>query len=741
MSIARRSFSLRTKLAAAFFAVSLLITGFVIFSIHTQFETYERAARLEAEHIANALAYTGADDSARLPTLLQERADRLNELYKRDVVVVGLDKKGIADVDRSEVGALYTGDPDNEVGRTMKDGQVRTFVEKNEHHSAGAMQIVVPLRVNQARSDSPIIGAVILEYTGIYDSLLAAEPEDLYLSGIAGILCIVLSTLFGFHVAKRIAQPIRELERNVDSLAGGNYDAKVAVETQDEIGRLGGAFNKMAADLRLSHATLLEHQRSLEDRVAERTRELDQSNALLVQEARERIQAAERIEYLAFYDSLTGLPNRAMFSKLLDQGITMARRYNRRLAVLFVDLDRFKLINDTLGHAAGDELLKEVANRLKDCLRKSDAVARLGGDEFVLLLPELEDEKHAIAVAHKIVAAIAKPFTVHDQEFRITASIGISTCPKDGTDERSLMKNADLAMYHAKEEGKNTFKFFSEQLNTASFERMALESSLRRALGRNEFELYYQPRIDLQTNLITGMEALLRWHHPDLGMVPPTKFIPVAEESGLIVEIGKWVLETACLQSQAWQKAGMPALSMAVNLSARQFADDNLLADVTETIQKTGMDPSQLELEITESMLMHNVGKAMKVLTALREMGIRLAIDDFGTGYSSLATLKQFPVHTIKVDRTFIRDLPNNTEDQGLTEAIIALGRTLSLNVIAEGVETKEQADFLRERACNEVQGFYFSKPVPSDQFAGLLRAQSITPHDGIGAEPQPALA
>jgi diguanylate cyclase (GGDEF)-like protein len=433
---------------------------------------------------------------------------------------------------------------------------------------------------------------------------------------------------------------------------------------------------------------------------------------------------ARRVEYLAYHDGLTALPNRSLFNKLLSQAISQARRYHRQLAVAFIDLDRFKQINDTLGHEAGDELLKEVANRLKACVRDSDTVARLGGDEFVVLLTELGDAQYAATVAQKIITSVAKPFNLLGQEFRVTASIGISTYPKDGLDEQTLTKNADIAMYQAKGDGKNNFQFYSEQLNANSLERLTLESSLRHALERNEFRLYYQAKRDIATGQITGMEALLRWQHPDLGIVAPMQFIPVAEETGLIIPIGRWVLQIACLQNVAWQKQGLPPLKIAVNLTARQFFDEHLLRDIAVVLKSTGMQASLLELEIHESLLIQDIEKTLRILTDLKSMGIKIAIDDFGTGYSSLATLQSFPLDTIKIDRSHIRDIAARGGDSNLTEAIIAMGKSLSLTVVAQGVETKEQADFLRQHACDEFQGFYFNKPMSADQFTELLQAQ-----------------
>jgi diguanylate cyclase (GGDEF)-like protein/PAS domain S-box-containing protein len=442
----------------------------------------------------------------------------------------------------------------------------------------------------------------------------------------------------------------------------------------------------------------------------------------------ERKQSDEKIEYLATHDTLTGLPNRSMFSQLLNYAIKTAHRYQRQFAVLFIDLDRFKIINDTLGHDAGDQLLQEIAARLKQSLRTVDVVGRLGGDEFVILIEEVSDSTHIATVAHKILASIMKPFTLMGQESRITASIGISMYPKDALDEQSLMKNADIAMYMAKEEGKNNYQFYSADIQSKSLERLSIETNLRFALERNELSLHYQAKVDFKTDMITGVEALLRWQNPFLGSVTPTQFIPVAEETGLIVSIGRWVLKTACAQNVAWQKQGLPAVSIAVNLSPRQFMDDTLLDDIRTALYDSGMAPNLLELEITESVVMHNPAHIISLLSKIKSMGVRLAIDDFGTGYSSLAQIKHFPVDTLKVDRSFIRNIPQDAEDKAITEAIIAMGKTLSLTVVAEGVENEEQINFLKEHSCDEMQGYFFSKPVLPEQFADLLREHVPSP-------------
>lgn len=436
----------------------------------------------------------------------------------------------------------------------------------------------------------------------------------------------------------------------------------------------------------------------------------------------ERLAHAHRVEYLAYHDNLTNLPNRAFFTHLLSRGMQQARRYRKRLALLFLDLDRFKSINDSLGHDAGDELLQEVGRRLVQAVRESDTVARLGGDEFVVMLPEITAPSQVTPVAEKMVAALGKPFRLAGQEFRITVSIGIGLFPGDGEDEQTLMKNADIAMYHAKEEGRNNFQFYSEKLNADSLERLALESSLRKALEYGELRLFYQAKRDMGTGRITGTEALLRWKHPDLGLILPMQFIPLAEDTGLIVPIGRWVLKTACQQNVAWQKEGCPPLSMAVNLSARQFLDEGLLEDIKSALREADMAPQLLELEITESMIMRDMEQTIGILKDLKQMGVRIAIDDFGSGYSSLSTLRQFPFDTIKIDGSFIHDVPCNAEDKSLMEAIIAVGRSLSLTVVAEGVETQDEADFLRSRACDQLQGFYINKPMPADEFWRLVR-------------------
>ncbi|MGA3281768.1 MAG: EAL domain-containing protein [Smithella sp.] len=442
----------------------------------------------------------------------------------------------------------------------------------------------------------------------------------------------------------------------------------------------------------------------------------------VIRDITERKLIEQELNHMATHDVLTGLPNRLLFSQLLNHAIQTAHRNKKQLAVLFIDLDRFKIINDSLGHEAGDKLLQEIAQRFKHLLRAVDIVGRLGGDEFIILIEEVNELNQVANLAQKILSIAIQPMVLMGEECRVTASIGISIYPNDGQDEQSLMKNADIAMYFAKEEGKNNYQFYSKNIQSIANERLSIETNLRHALERNELFLNYQAKLDFKTRAITGVEALLRWNNPQLGSITPSQLMPVAEETGLIVPIGRWVLKTACIQNVAWQREGLPAICMAVNLSLRQLTDDNLLNDIKAALQESGLTPNLLELEITESMIMHNPQRLIEVLTKIREMGVRLAIDDFGTGYSSLAQIKNFPINTLKVDRSFIHNLPMDCDNKAITEAIIVMGKNLSLTVVAEGVETKEEENFLREQVCDAMQGFYFSKPIAPDQFADLLR-------------------
>ncbi len=431
--------------------------------------------------------------------------------------------------------------------------------------------------------------------------------------------------------------------------------------------------------------------------------------------------AEVRIKHLAHHDTLTGLPNRLLLQDRLDQAIVHAARHQQFAALLFIDLDRFKVINDTLGHAMGDRLLTQVAQRLLTCMRAEDTVARQGGDEFVVVLAQLETPHASTSVADKIEQAFSPPFNFEGYEFHISPSIGISIYPSDGADVETLMKNADVAMYNAKQAGGNRHHYYSEHMNARALERLSLENALRHASERQEFFLHYQPQMDLVSGRVIGVEALARWRHPEMGLVPPDKFIPLAEECGLIDVLGNWVLRQACRQINTWRSAGHRDLRMSVNLSARQFIHGKLHETIGGVLQDCGTPPECLEMEITESVLMQHSGDNVETLAQLHAMGMSIAMDDFGTGYSSLSYLKRFPIDRIKIDRSFIRDLPGDGDDAAITTAIIAMAHSLSMKVIAEGVENAEQLAFLRDLACDEIQGYFLGKPMAAEDCGRFL--------------------
>lgn len=436
-------------------------------------------------------------------------------------------------------------------------------------------------------------------------------------------------------------------------------------------------------------------------------------------------QAQQQLEQLAHRDTLTGMPNRLLFNERLEQAVLLNERHNGRLAVMFLDVDNFKHINDSLGHPAGDALMQELAARLLGGMRKSDTVARIGGDEFALLLEDVDGADGAAVIARKIMSTLSVPLRLEGREIRATASVGISLYPVDGPDAATLLRNADAAMYRAKEEGRNGFCFYTSDLTHAAFERMLLEHNLREALEHDEFYLVYQPQLDLLNGCVLGAEALIRWEHPEMGTVSPGRFIPVAEQSELIHRIGNWVLRTACRQARAWLDQGLEFGRIAVNLGGPQVQRGRLVEEVELALSESGLDASRLELEVTETFVMQRIDDIIEQLDELRRLGVTLAIDDFGTGYSSLRYLKELPLNKLKIDRSFVADVPGDENDAAIVETIIAMGRSLRLITVAEGVERRDQAAFLNRLQCREVQGFLFSHPLVADEFRDLIRGQT----------------
>jgi diguanylate cyclase (GGDEF)-like protein len=456
----------------------------------------------------------------------------------------------------------------------------------------------------------------------------------------------------------------------------------------------------------------------------------------IVRDITDRKRNEERIFRLAYHDILTGLLNRNSFKEHLALALAQAQRHNRHVATLFLDLDRFKRINDTFGYKVGDLLLQSVAERIKEGIRKSDisarnvesevsdSVSRLGGDEFTILLPEMEHVQDSAKVAKRILDSLSRPLIVAGHEIFVTGSIGITVYPMDGEDPDTLLKNADAAMYNAKEQGRNNYQFYSETMNASSFERLLLENALRKALDREEFLVYYQPQINIDSGKIVGMEALLRWEHPEKGLVPPGDFIPLAEEIGLIVPIGEWILGAACTYNKTLQEMGMPPRRVSVNISSIQFRPKSLVETIERVLKMSGLDSSWLEIELTESAIMKNMETSSAILRELKQMGLRVAIDDFGTGYSSLAYLKRFPLDILKIDRSFIRDIPGDRDNEAIAAAIIAMAHSLNLEVIAEGVETEDQLEFMRCHGCDQVQGYIFSRPLPGEEMKKYIERE-----------------
>jgi predicted signal transduction protein with EAL and GGDEF domain len=571
-------------------------------------------------------------------------------------------------------------DPLSEEAR--KNGKGRTLTDDHGVHA------VQPVFLGYERLGTARVG---LSLEGMRDDIAAVRNQSLLL----GLWFLLGSLLVSVPLVRRITHPLATLTSSAEAVSRGQLEQRIEIRTNDEIGTLATAFDRMLAQIRDN---------------------------------------TQQIRHLAFYDSVTRLPNRVYFKELLGRSIAHTRRHGRPGAVLFLDLDRFKLINDTFGHDAGDRLLQGLAERLSLCLRDDDVVgrlgddslastvARLGGDEFTILLTEIRSGHDAARIGERILRVLQEPFDLGEQSVVVGTSIGIAVFPDDGSDPDSLLKNADAAMYHAKEQGRNNLQFYSEQLSARNLERVTIERELRVALEQgDQLELYYQPQIDLRQRAIVGVEALLRWNHPERGVISPGLFVPIAEDTRLIVPVGTWVIEQACRQAHLWDETGVGPLRVSVNLSAAQLHERDFVELVAGILAETGVRPDLLELEITETMMMADPEDTVSKLIGLKHLGVQLAIDDFGTGYSSLAYLKRFPLDRLKVDQAFIRDIASDADNEAIVEAIIAMAHSLRVEVVAEGVETEQQLDFLRQRRCDLIQGFLYSQPLPVEDFLPWL--------------------
>lgn len=454
------------------------------------------------------------------------------------------------------------------------------------------------------------------------------------------------------------------------------------------------------------------------------------AEGIIGRQERERVEREALIRHQAYHDPLTGLPNRISFAEHLGSAVSLAIRTRRLIGVMFIDVDRFKVVNDSLGHEAGDQLLQITARRIRRCLRESDMVFRMGGDEFTVILETLERPEDAAQAARRIIEAVSEPVKITEHEITVGASIGITICPTDDAQPEQLVRNADAAMYQAKESGRGRYEFYTREMNERAFERFSMESALQRALRKGEFLLYYQPRISTETGRACAVEALLRWNHPEKGVIPPAQFITVLEDTGLIVPVGEWVLATACRDNKAWQDAGLPPMRVSVNISSRQFRSETLVDAVENALRESGLAPQYLELELTESLLVENAERALSTMNRLKQLGVVISIDDFGTGYSSLNYLRRFPVDYLKIDRSFVSELQTCERDAAIAQAVAALARTLNIKVVAEGVEKREQAEFLRAEDCHELQGYLFSKPVPPTEIPALVVEGANLPAD-----------
>jgi diguanylate cyclase (GGDEF)-like protein len=604
------------------------------------------------------------------------------------------------------------------VFREINDKNPITFRTISNNKMAG-YSIMKDIYGNRA------LGIKLVMVRKVYAVGLKANKYMLYTLFVFGIMFTLTMLLF---LERNVLSKLHALTMFVKAIGkSGTLNSRLEVcGRNDEFSIISHEINNMLDKLKAAENVRQKARSELEKRVAERTMELATMNRALQTEIAEREKTQAEIKFMAYYDYLTGLPNRSHVMNILNQAIMRNQSDDVRLAVMFIDIDNFKIVNDTMGHDEGDEVLKVIARRLHDSIRETHTIARLGGDEFIVIIQDFESADTIQVVAEEILHSLSKPIKLKELEHYMTASIGIAFYPEHGETADELIKNADIAMYEAKNHGESEFMFFTPLMRSARLEQMRLSNDLHRALDHGELMLYYQPQISIETNKIIGVEALIRWQHPELGFIPPSKFIPIAEHSGLIIPIGEWVLKTACRQNKLWQQNGLTSVRMAVNLSMNQFQTSKIAEMVKRILKETGLSGEFLELEITESIAMNETDHIVEILQSFRDMGITISIDDFGTDYSSLQYLKQIPIDRIKIAMPFVSGISINEKDEAIIKTIIVLAKSLGFAVIAEGVETKEQLDFLSEHLCDEVQGYYYYQPMTADDFEELLRGENI---------------
>jgi diguanylate cyclase (GGDEF)-like protein len=687
-----------TKLVAVVLSVFVIVSAVAAFAVERFRDVAHVSVATEARNVATTMAtmtaYEVSDGSIEER---QARFQRITEFIgvrqKRDLEIIDRNLVIVADVDTDDVGKAVKAGPRREsIAATLRDGESRVIIEAAPETPGGLLrQVVVPVY----DPGQKIIAALVFEYTPLYDDLLARARDSLLLIEIAALLGLVLASLCAGWISRSISVPLRQLTDAAHQLAQGHRKVTVSTNSKDEVGALAKVFNTM-------------------------------SIVLLASE--------ENLSRQAQTDMLTGLANRNLLMERLNKAMADARRNGDWIVVAFIDLDGFKAVNDKLGHETGDLLLKCVAERLRACVRSSDTVARLGGDEFVLLLPNergngiLGAETHIAEQMLKLVVQISAPMKLAGNDVQVSCSIGVATFPQDGNDVDALIKHADTAMYRAKELGKNQYQFFTSELQMRANEQLALREDLRHALEHDEFEVHYQPQVNLRSGKVVGVEALLRWRHPTLGLVGPAHFIAFAEETGLIIPIGEWVLKRACVQNKQWQDAGLPAVPVAVNVSAKQCAHPDLESIVRRALEESGLSPHCLELELTESVSMADPERSVPMMERMKEIGVLLSIDDFGTGYSNMSYLRRFPIDRLKLDISFVREITTDPSSLAITDAIITMAHSLHLEVVAEGVETEGQLTLLASRNCDIMQGYFFSKPLPPADIEQLLREKHGLP-------------